>query len=171
MDNTKIFVGVKMNFVDELAWFYWWKFLRRKSRMGNQASLAQQASATNHVPGEPLESFSKEKLRDDHLKNLGFKRSKSIRKSIAKRLKRKKPNPSLEDIKDGVSKTSKTSEASSLDTRVEVVERPSDKSDKPLVGIPQPLPVHVQVYFDSEIKVNFLSSFCKMMFTQWSTIE
>ena len=125
--------------------------------MGNQASLAQQAAAANHIPGEPLESFSKEKQRDDHLKNLGFKRSKSIRKSIAKRLKRKKRNPSSEDIKDGVSKTSKTSEASSLDTRIDVVERPVDKPDKPLVGIPEPLPAHVQVFCNFEKKVYFLS--------------
>ena len=128
-------------------------------KMGNQASLAQQAVAANHVPGEPLESFSKEKQRDDHLKNLGFKRSKSIRKSIAKRLKRKKRNPSSEDIKDGVSKTSKTSEASSLDTRIEVVERPTDIPDKPLVGIPQPLPAHVQVFCNSNKKLTFCPNF------------
>ena len=127
--------------------------------MGNQASLAQQAAAANHIPGEPLESFSKEKQRDDHLKNLGFKRSKSIRKSIAKRLKRKKRNPSSEDIKDGVSKTSKTSEASSLDTRIEVVERPVDKPDKPLVGIPEPLPAHVQVFCNFEKKVYFCPNY------------
>lgn len=36
---------------------------------------------------ETLESMQKEKQRDNHLKNLEFKRSKSIRKSIAKRLK------------------------------------------------------------------------------------
>ena len=109
--------------------------------MGNQSSLHQGAGA--QVPGEPLESYSKEKHRDDHLKNLGFKRSKSIRKSIAKRLKKKKKQPSLEDVRaDVASKTSKASETS-LDTRVEV-ERP-DKSDKPIVGLPQPLPAHVQV--------------------------
>ena len=117
--------------------------------MGNHPShapAAAAAAAANHqVPGEVLESFQKEKQRDDHLKNLGFKRSKSIRKSIAKRLKRKKRNPSSEDIKDGASKTSKTSEAS-LDTRIELVERPPDKPDKPIVGLPQPMPAHVQVY-------------------------
>jgi hypothetical protein len=97
------------------------------------------------LPGEPLESFSKEKQRDDHLKNLGFKRSKSIRKSIAKRLKRKKKEPAAEDVRDVASKTSKASETS-LDARVELVERPPvDKPDKPIVGLPQPLPAHVQV--------------------------
>ena len=114
--------------------------------MGNQPSHAPQATAVNQVPGEVLESFQKEKQRDDHLKNLGFKRSKSIRKSIAKRLKRKKRNPSSEDIKDGASKTSKISEAS-LDARIEVAERPPpDKPEKPIVGLPQPLPAHVQVH-------------------------
>jgi hypothetical protein len=96
------------------------------------------------IPGEPLESFSKEKLRDDHLKNLGFKRSKSIRKSIAKRLKRKKKEPSFEDIRDGASsggKNSRKASEGSIETRVELVER---SQEKPMVGLPQPLPAHVQ---------------------------
>ena len=78
--------------------------------MGNQNSLAANnlsyqipaaaGSSAQPIPstgggsatsatGEPLESYIKEKQRDDHLKNLGFKRSKSLRKSISKRLKRK----------------------------------------------------------------------------------
>ena len=39
---------------------------------------------------EPLECVSKEHNRDEHLKNLGMKRNKSIRRTIAKKLKRKK---------------------------------------------------------------------------------
>ena len=63
--------------------------------MGNQqAQLADNYRHNSHVPEhnkeEPLESYIKEKQRDEHLKNLGFKRSKSLRKSISKRLKRKK---------------------------------------------------------------------------------
>ena len=112
--------------------------------MGNQGSLHQGAAAGAQLPGEPLESFSKEKQRDEHLKNLGFKRSKSIRKSIAKRLKRKKKDPA-EDTVDVGSKTSKPASEISLDTRVDVVERPP--TDKPIVGLPQPLPAHVQVEF------------------------
>ena len=79
--------------------------------MGNQGSLHQGAAAGAQLPGEPLESFSKEKQRDEHLKNLGFKTASEI----------------------------------SLDTRIEVVERPP--TDKPIVGLPQPLPAHVQVEF------------------------
>ena len=52
--------------------------------MGNQHGSH---SAGGVVIEETLESMQKEKQRDDHLKNLEFKRSKSIRKSIAKRLK------------------------------------------------------------------------------------
>lgn len=129
--------------------------------MGNQPSHGQQGlaassgaaggTATAAFTLEPLEAFSKEKQRDDHLKNLGFKRSKSIRKSIAKRLKRKKKpekekQGSTEDMRDGASKASKASETS-LETRVDLVDRPVglDKNDRPLVGQPQPLPSSVQV--------------------------
>ena len=52
--------------------------------MGNQHGSH---SGGGVVIEEALESMQKEKQRDDHLKNLEFKRSKSIRKSIAKRLK------------------------------------------------------------------------------------
>ena len=133
--------------------------------MGNQASLHhhhhQQQQATVQVPREPLESFSKEKQRDDHLKNLGFKRSKSIRKSIAKRLKRKKKQASSEDLRDGAGSTTRKASEASLETRVELVERPpprvevierpaTEKPDRPIVGLPQPLPSHVQVLFGEE---------------------
>jgi hypothetical protein len=52
--------------------------------MGNQPGSHSKGGV---VIEETLESMQKEKQRDDHLKNLEFKRSKSIRKSIAKRLK------------------------------------------------------------------------------------
>ena len=38
---------------------------------------------------EPLECVIKEHKRDEHLKNLGMKRNKSIRKSIAKKLRKR----------------------------------------------------------------------------------
>lgn len=50
---------------------------------------------------EPLDSIRREKERDEKLKNLDFKRSRSIRKSIAKRLgKSSKKRPSLKDETD-----------------------------------------------------------------------
>ena len=52
--------------------------------MGNQHGSHAKGGV---VIEETLESMQKEKQRDEHLKNLEFKRSKSIRKSIAKRLK------------------------------------------------------------------------------------
>ena len=52
--------------------------------MGNQPGSHSKGGV---VIEETLESMQKEKQRDDHLKNLEFKRSKSIRRSIAKRLK------------------------------------------------------------------------------------
>ena len=53
-------------------------------KMGNQHGSHSKGGV---VIEETLESMQKEKQRDDHLKNLEFKRTKSIRKSIAKRLK------------------------------------------------------------------------------------
>ena len=53
--------------------------------MGNQQGGHSGKGAV--VIEEALESMQKEKQRDEHLKNLEFKRSKSIRRSIAKRLK------------------------------------------------------------------------------------
>jgi hypothetical protein len=144
--------------------------------MGNQSShgphapSASSGAAAAGATLEPLEAFSKEKQRDDHLKNLGFKRSKSLRKSIAKRLKRKKKPESVDDfdLRDGASKASKTSKTSrtskeseaSLETRVELVERPAvqEKHDRPLVGQPQPLPASVQVQKHFKNSRHFLSS-------------
>lgn len=56
--------------------------------MGNQQSGGAQGGG-NNAPHEPLECVVKEVQRDEHLKNLGFKRNKSIRKSIAKKLKKR----------------------------------------------------------------------------------
>ena len=41
------------------------------------------------IKDEPLECVIKEHKRDEHLKNLGMKRNKSIRKSIAKKLRKR----------------------------------------------------------------------------------
>lgn len=65
--------------------------------MGNQQSGAQ--GGTNSTPHEPLECVVREVQRDEHLKNLGFKRNKSIRKSIAKKLKKR--DKKKEDIDSG----------------------------------------------------------------------
>ena len=56
-----------------------WKSLTKGEAMG----------ATPLPPMEPLECVIKEQKRDEHLKNLGMKRNKSLRRSIAKKLKRK----------------------------------------------------------------------------------
>ena len=61
-----------------------WKLKRISVKMGNQPGSHSKGGV---VIEETLESMQKEKQRDDHLKNLEFKRSKSIRRSIAKRLK------------------------------------------------------------------------------------
>lgn len=94
--------------------------------MGNQGSLPADVRAdTRKKNPEPLESYRKEKQRDEHLKNLGFKRSKSLRRSISKRLKRKskkEPPPTELDRVDG----GETQQSGSL------------------VGQAQPLPNHVQ---------------------------
>jgi len=58
--------------------------------MGNQQSGAPGgAGGTSATPHEPLECVVREVQRDEHLKNLGFKRNKSIRRSIAKKLKKR----------------------------------------------------------------------------------
>lgn len=126
--------------------------------MGNQASLGQAyqmataASAVSHpANAEPLEAFSKEKQRDEHLKNLGFKRTKSLRKSISKRLRRKRAH------KDDAAAAAPATEAAVVEVAVEQPRRvPSierlDRGEfeerekkRPLVGEMQPLPTHVQV--------------------------
>ncbi len=56
-----------------------------------QATLTAPATAAapSLARDEPLECVIKEQIRDEHLKNLGMKRNKSIRKSIAKRLRKR----------------------------------------------------------------------------------
>eukprot|EP00095_Tigriopus_kingsejongensis_P008971 maker-scaffold334_size202906-snap-gene-1.39 protein:Tk08971 transcript:maker-scaffold334_size202906-snap-gene-1.39-mRNA-1 annotation:"protein numb" len=147
--------------------------------MGNQSSqfgpsqVPTQAVERTRPPGggaEPLESFMKEKKRDEHLKNLGFKRSKSLRKSISKRLKRKshrrgseEPNLPAEPVDEpafevvdgaGVDRRAPeraTVKPSAAPERIPSVER-LDRHDfpdpgrrpKPIVGEVEPLPTHVQ---------------------------
>ena len=63
--------------------------------MGNQGS--SRGGPSGHGPpaaDEPLEAYLREKQRNDHLKNLGLKRHTSLRKSISKKLKRHKKQPS-----------------------------------------------------------------------------
>jgi hypothetical protein len=158
-----------------------WKKYRQRQikrvKMGNQASLANSyhqaqlpappgAAAANGA-SEPLESYLKEKQRDEHLKNLGFKRSKSLRKSISKRLKRKRNRHQQQnDATDGggggkvetedgdgenrvpESKadggTQRTSEPSK--DRVPSIERlDAPEREKPVVGEPQPMPGQMMV--------------------------
>ena len=45
---------------------------------------------------EPLECVIKEARRDEHLKNLGMKRNKSIRKSIVKKLRKRDKRDELD---------------------------------------------------------------------------
>ena len=146
--------------------------------MGNQASLAQsyQLNTSSAVPPsatannpEPLESYIKEKQRDEHLKNLGFKRSKSLRRSISKKLRKatrrnKKQGDHGKDVPDGDKPEGDASDAKTIPATeigasdpvpVPVVERldrnempEPRKRARPLVGEPQPLPTHVQVHSD-----------------------
>ena len=67
--------------------------------MGNQHG----SHSSGVVIEEALESMQKEKQRDEHLKNLEFKRTKSIRKSIAKRLRGGKKRRREKDQTDGPS--------------------------------------------------------------------
>ena len=65
--------------------------------MGNQGSSRGGGGPSGHGPpaaDEPLEAYLREKQRNDHLKNLGLKRHTSLRKSISKKLKRHKKQPS-----------------------------------------------------------------------------
>ena len=146
--------------------------------MGNQQSLAageiaqQSSSSVSRVDSkaEPLESYLKEKQRDDHLKNLGFKRSKSLRRSISKRLSKRRrkreaaaaaasaadqadsggaqtvPEPAVQSEKEiAVAKPSEDTKDQSQ--KVIKVEYPEPKKrQKPIVGNIEPLPSHVQVW-------------------------
>ena len=132
--------------------------------MGNQATHLHQAAQQqppSSVPpsAEPLESFMKEKQRDEHLKNLGFKRSKSLRRSISKKLRRNKRKRDG-DVPDGIGGDGAKDDApkdvgsvpKETKERVPSVEKldradvpEAERRPRPAVGDPQPLPSHVSV--------------------------
>jgi len=60
--------------------------------MGNQGSSSKKDGKAKPTE-EPLESYLREKQRNDHLQNLGLKRHTSFRKSLTKRLKKRKRPP------------------------------------------------------------------------------
>ena len=76
--------------------------------MGNQGSSRGGAGGpSGHGPpvDEPLEAYLREKQRNDHLKNLGLKRHTSLRKSISKKLKRHKKQPTANATNDQTTTT------------------------------------------------------------------
>ena len=113
-------------------------------------------------PMEPLECVIKEQKRDEHLKNLGMKRNKSLRRSIAKKLKRKEkrdePDAVVPNERDkenqrnsstptqpaSVHVETRTSIGASVDggRKVEVIQVEQKKDG--LIGDTQPLPAHIQ---------------------------
>ena len=118
--------------------------------------------ATPLPPMEPLECVIKEQKRDEHLKNLGMKRNKSLRRSIAKKLKRKEkrdePDVVVANERDKenqrnsstptqpapVHVETRTSIGASVDggRKVEVIQVEQKKDG--LIGDTQPLPAHIQ---------------------------
>ena len=127
-----------------------WKSLTKGEAMG----------ATALPPMEPLESMVKEQKRDEHLKNLGMKRNKSIRRSIAKKLKRKEKRDDI-DAQSVVDKENernlggrpagpsvqvetRTSIGASVEggRKVEVIK--VETKTENLIGDTQPLPAHLQ---------------------------
>ncbi len=136
-------------------------FVHHQQQQQQNAAAAGAVAAMRPLPvstagGEPLESYMREKQRDDHLKNLGFKRSRSIRRSISKRLKRKNKEKKADEA-DG--KPTDATAADANKDRVPSIERldrndvpgvaaaaASDKSrQKPVVGEPQPMPSQMMV--------------------------
>ena len=129
-----------------------WKSLTKGEAMG----------ATPLPPMEPLECVIKEQKRDEHLKNLGMKRNKSLRRSIAKKLKRKEKrdepdavvanerekenqrNSSTPTQPAPVHVETRTSIGASVDggRKVEVIQVEQKKDG--LIGDTQPLPAHIQ---------------------------
>lgn len=129
-----------------------WKSLTKGEAMG----------ATPLPPMEPLECVIKEQKRDEHLKNLGMKRNKSLRRSIAKKLKRKEkrdePDAAVANERDKenqrnsstptqpapVHVETRTSIGASVDggRKVEVIQ--VDQKKDGLIGDTQPLPAHIQ---------------------------
>ena len=136
--------------------------------MGNQSThlhqAAQQQPSSVPPSAEPLDSFMKEKQRDEHLKNLGFKRSKSLRRSISKKLRRNKrkrdgdvpdgggaggdgAKESQDDApKDAGSVPKETKERVPSVEKLDRADVPeAERRPRPAVGDPQPLPSHVSV--------------------------
>ena len=121
--------------------------------------------ATPLPPMEPLECVIKEQKRDEHLKNLGMKRNKSLRRSIAKKLKRKEkrdePDAIIPNERDKENQQNrKSAPSTSLPPAVQVETRTSigasvdggrkveviqvDQKKEGLIGDTQPLPAHIQ---------------------------
>lgn len=90
----------------------------------NLTTTAASASS-HHLPREePLECVIKEQIRDEHLKNLGMKRNKSIRRSIAKRLRKReklKEEPADCDVTDHVTATDSADSDNNKENRTEAV--------------------------------------------------
>jgi len=123
---------------------------------------------------EPLECVIREQKRNEHLQNLGMKRNKSFRKSIAKKFKKKErggdavdavvPNvpdaTNKENVRGDVRNIRATNKHQSSDVQVETrtsiggrieggrkieVIKVSEKKDPAsLIGETQPLPSHIQ---------------------------
>ena len=122
---------------------------------------------------EPLECVFREQRRNEHLQNLGMKRNKSFRKSIAKKFKKKEkqldqldtggPSGLQHSDKENVRnvRSHKSSGAGAppdvqIETRtsigarieggrkIEVIKVDSKKDPASLVGETQPLPAHIQ---------------------------
>lgn len=123
---------------------------------------------------EPLECVIREQKRSEHLQNLGMKRNKSFRRSIAKKFK-KKERPSdhvdagvvtnnadnnkennVRNIRATKSVPSQPSKDVQVETRtsigarieggrrVEVIKVAANKDPASLIGQTQPLPAHIQ---------------------------
>ncbi len=144
-----------------------WSFNKYKT-MGNQSSMegapqppVSSSSTSAAATAEPLESYMREQQRDEHLKNLGFKRNKSLRRSISKRLRRVRKKDGDDSVDHGDKDRDKTMSpnastcsappaATSTPTSAATVERlpepaQATKRKRPLVGDqPQPFPTHVQ---------------------------
>ncbi len=140
--------------------------------MGNHPSMegvpaSSSAGGGGGGGGEPLESYLREKQRDEHLKNLGFKRNKSLRRSISKRLRRARGKASKKEKEEEDRTDARTDENTDPNRRreaeastatVERLDRTAEAEDavvvvgtkqkrqkKQLVGDqPQPFPTHVQ---------------------------
>ena len=128
------------------------------------------APSVTKLKEEPLECVIKEQKRDEHLKNLGMKRNKSIRKSIAKKLRKREKKDETDTGGGDSSKETgggsgeRRREEARLDppprpvqietrtsigarveggTKVEVL-KVEEKRDKELVGDTQPLPGSIE---------------------------